>query len=63
MIRLLKSTQKSVYKQKKVIQEGHGNGTKIIKEIAEKHGGDYKASSENGIYTTHTTLRNIEANI
>ena len=49
--------------RKKVIQEGHGNGTKIIKEIAEKHGGDYKASSENGIYTTHTTLRNIEANI
>ena len=35
----------------------------FIKEIAEKHGGDYKASSENGIYTTHTTLRNIEANI
>ena len=49
--------------RKKVIQEGHGNGTKIIKEIAEKHGGNYKASSENGIYTTHTTLRNIEAHI
>ena len=56
-------TKNPFINRKKVIQEGHGNGTKIIKEIAEKHGGDYKASSENGIYTTHTTLRNIEANI
>ncbi len=54
-------TKNPFINRKKVIQEGHGNGTKIIKEIAEKHGGDYKASSENGIYTTHTTLRNIEA--
>lgn len=56
-------TKNPFINRKKVIQEGHGNGTKIIKEIAEKHGGDYKASSENGIYTTHTTLRNIEAHI
>ena len=56
---------------KKVIEEAgeilmaskDGNKLQIIKEIAEKHGGDYKASSENGIYTTHTTLRNIEAHI
>lgn len=54
-------TKNPFINRKKVIQEGHGNGTKIIKEIAEKHGGDYKASNENGIYTTHTTLRNIEA--
>lgn len=46
--------------KKREIREGHGNGTKIIKEIAKNHGGDYKASGENGIYTTHTTLRNIE---
>lgn len=56
-------TKNPFINRKKVIQEGHGNGTKIIKEIAEKHGGDYKASSENGIYTTHTTLRNVKANI
>lgn len=56
-------TKNPFINRKKVIQEGHGNGTKIIKEIAEKHGGDYKASSENGIYTTHTTLRNVKAHI
>ena len=56
-------TKNPFINRKKVIQEGHGNGTKNIKEIAEKHGGDYKASNENGIYTTHTTLRNIEAHI
>lgn len=61
--KIIKIDTKTVYKRKKVIQEGHGNGTKNIKEIAEKHGGDYKASNENGIYTTHTTLRNIEAHI
>ena len=56
-------TKNPFINRKKVIQEGHGNGTKIIKEIAEKRGGDYKASSENGIYTTHTTLRNVKAHI
>ena len=55
-------TKNPFLNKKKEIRKGHGNGTKIIKEIAQKHGGDYNASGENGIYTTHTTLRNIETN-
>lgn len=37
----------------------HGNGTKIIKQISKKYGGEYKAEAANGIYKTQTYLRNI----
>lgn len=37
----------------------HGNGTKIIKQIAKKYGGEYKAEATDGIYKTQTYLRNI----
>jgi len=37
----------------------HGNGTKIIKRISKKYGGEYKAEATNGIYKTQTYLRNI----
>ena len=37
----------------------HGNGTKIIKQISKKYGGEYKAVAANGIYKTQTYLRNI----
>ena len=37
----------------------HGNGTKIIKQIAKKHGGEYKVEAADGIYKTQTYLRNI----
>lgn len=37
----------------------HGNGTKIIKQISKKYGGEYKAEATNGIYKTQTYLRNI----
>lgn len=37
----------------------HGNGTKIIKQISKKYGGEYKAVATNGIYKTQTYLRNI----
>lgn len=36
-----------------------GNGTKIIKQISKKYGGEYKAEAANGIYKTQTYLRNI----
>ncbi|WP_448920239.1 sensor histidine kinase [Eubacterium sp.] len=37
----------------------HGNGTKIIKQISKKYGGEYKAEATDGIYKTQTYLRNI----
>lgn len=37
----------------------HGNGTKIIKQISKKYGGEYKTVASNGIYKTQTYLRNI----
>lgn len=37
----------------------HGNGTKIIKQISKKYGGEYKAVAADGIYKTQTYLRNI----
>lgn len=37
----------------------HGNGTKIIKQISKKYGGEYKAVATDGIYKTQTYLRNI----
>lgn len=37
----------------------HGNGTKIIKRISKKYGGEYKAEATDGIYKTQTYLRNI----
>lgn len=37
----------------------HGNGTKIIKQISKKYGGEYKAEAADGIYKTQTYLRNI----
>lgn len=37
----------------------HGNGTKIIKQISKKYGGEYKAEATYGIYKTQTYLRNI----
>lgn len=37
----------------------HGNGTKIIKRISKKYGGEYKAETTDGIYKTQTYLRNI----
>ena len=37
----------------------HGNGTKIIKQISKKYGGEYKAETTDGIYKTQTYLRNI----
>lgn len=40
-------------------EKGHGNGTKIIKQIAENHGGEYTNTKNGNIYTTHTAMRNI----
>ena len=37
----------------------HGNGTKIIKQISKKYGGEYKAVATDRIYKTQTYLRNI----
>lgn len=37
----------------------HGNGTKIIKQISKKYGGEYKTETTDGIYKTQTYLRNI----
>lgn len=37
----------------------HGNGTKIIKQISKKYGGEYKAEATDRIYKTQTYLRNI----
>lgn len=37
----------------------HGNGTKIIKRISKKYGGEYKTEATDGIYKTQTYLRNI----
>ena len=37
----------------------HGNGTKFIKQISKKYGGEYKAEATDGIYKTQTYLRNI----
>ncbi len=37
----------------------HGNGTKIIKQISKKYGGEFKISKSEEIYQTYTYLRNI----
>lgn len=38
----------------------HGYGTKIIKQISKKYGGEYTAKASDDIYTTDTVLRNID---
>lgn len=47
------------HKAKKPLPD-HGNGTKIIKQIVKKYGGEYKISKTDAVYRTYTYLRNIE---
>lgn len=46
------------HKAKKPLPD-HGNGTKIIKQISKKYGGEFKISKSEEIYQTYTYLRNI----
>lgn len=46
------------HKAKKPLPD-HGNGTKIIKQISKKYGGEYKTSRTDTIYQTYTYLRNL----
>ena len=59
--KLIKINTKNHYipnKNKKPLPD-HGNGTKIIKQISKKYGGEYKTSRTDTIYQTYTYLRNI----
>ncbi len=53
-------TSNHYIKKKRVIKAGHRNGEKIITEIAKKYGGTYEKSATDDMYTTSTTMRNIE---
>ena len=51
---LIKTVNSSACPQKPV--EGHGYGSRILKELAEQYGGSYQGEYENGIYTAVVAL-------
>lgn len=54
------NTSNHYVKKKKIVEFGHGNGEKIIAEIAKKYGGKYESTATDDMYKTSTILRNIE---